>query len=142
MRRVTRPGGCIAAAVWDFPGGLTYQRLFWDTAAARDPKAAEGRARHYAADLLWAGELEAAFADAGAHDIVATSLTIRIVYANFADYWEPIANAPGPVGDYVKSLDPTSLAALARAVESAYLSGRSDGPRSMTATAWAAKGRV
>jgi hypothetical protein len=29
----------IAAAVWDFPGGLVYQRIFWDTAAALDPDA-------------------------------------------------------------------------------------------------------
>src|SRR3984893_9020581 len=33
MRRVVRPGGVVAAAVWDFRGGLVYQRLFWDTAA-------------------------------------------------------------------------------------------------------------
>lgn len=96
MRRVTRPGGAIAAAVWDFAGGLTYQRLFWDTAAARDPAAEEARARHYAATLTWPGELEAAFADAGARDIVATSLTMRMVYADFADYWRPIADAQAP----------------------------------------------
>ncbi|MFI4986424.1 MAG: class I SAM-dependent methyltransferase [Alphaproteobacteria bacterium] len=142
MRRVTRPGGTIAAAVWDFAGGLTYQRLFWDTAAARDPAAATARARHYAAGLTWPGELEAAFASAGVRDIVATSLTMRMVYADFADYWAPIASAQGPVGDYVKRLDPASLAALADAVESAYLAGRPDGPRSMTATAWAVRGVV
>ncbi len=39
MRRATRSGGTIAAAVWDFPGGLVYQRIFWDTAAALDPEA-------------------------------------------------------------------------------------------------------
>jgi ubiquinone/menaquinone biosynthesis C-methylase UbiE len=139
MRRVTRPGGTIAAAVWDFAGGLTYQRLFWDTAAALDLRASKARARHYAAGLTWAGELEAAFAESGARDIIATSLTMRMVYADFADYWEPITHAQGPVGDYVKSLDPTSLAVLAGEVESAYLAGRPDGPRSMTATAWAAK---
>ena len=43
MVRVTRPGGVVAAAVWDFCGGLVYQRLFWDTAAALDRSA--GRAR-------------------------------------------------------------------------------------------------
>jgi ubiquinone/menaquinone biosynthesis C-methylase UbiE len=142
MRRVTRPGGVIAAAVWDFAGGLTYQRLFWDTAAALDPAAAKARARHYSAALTWPGELEAALASAGAKDVVATSLTMRMVYADFADYWEPIAHAQGPVGDYVKQLDAAALAALAGAVEGAYLAGRPDGPRSMTATAWAARGRV
>jgi ubiquinone/menaquinone biosynthesis C-methylase UbiE len=142
MRRVTRPGGVIAAAVWDFAGGLTYQRLFWDTAAALDPQADQARARHYAADLTWPGELEAAFTEAGTRDIVTASLTMRMVYADFADYWNPIANAQGPVGDYVKRLDPQFLSGLAGAVERAYLAGRPDGPRSMTATAWAVKGQV
>ena len=36
MRRVTVPGGHIVAAVWDFRGGLVYQRIFWDTAAGID----------------------------------------------------------------------------------------------------------
>lgn len=142
MVRLTRPGGTVAAAVWDFAGGLTYQRIFWDTAAARDPEADAARARHYAAALTWPGELEAAFAAAGLRSVVAGSLTIRMVYASFADYWDPIATAQGPVGDYVRTRTPAALAALATAVESAYRAGRPDGPRSLTATAWAAKGVV
>jgi hypothetical protein len=110
--------------------------VFWDTAAALDPNAAKARARHYAAGLTWAAE------SAGARDVVAASLTLRMVYADSADYWGPIAHAQVPMGDYIKSLAPTALAALARAMESAYLAGRSDGQRTMTATAWAAKGRV
>jgi hypothetical protein len=39
MSRATRLGGVVAAAVWDFAGGLVYQRIFWDTAAALDPEA-------------------------------------------------------------------------------------------------------
>jgi SAM-dependent methyltransferase len=34
MRRVTAPGGRLVAAVWDFRGGLVYQRIFWDTAGS------------------------------------------------------------------------------------------------------------
>lgn len=43
MARVARPGGIVAAAVWDFRGGLVYQRLFWDTAAGLDDGAAAVR---------------------------------------------------------------------------------------------------
>ena len=46
MHRATRAGGLVAAAVWDFPGGLVYQRIFWDTAAALDPEANGARGRH------------------------------------------------------------------------------------------------
>ena len=71
-----------------------------------------------------------------------TSLTIRIEYAGFDDYWEPIANAQGPVGDYIKRLAPARLEILSQAVRRAYLAGSSEGPRSMAATAWAARGAV
>ena len=70
------------------------------------------------------------------------SLTIRIEYEDFADYWLPITNAQGPVGDYVKRLAPERLVALEEAVRRAYLHGAPDGPRSMAATAWAARGVV
>jgi SAM-dependent methyltransferase len=142
MRRVTRVGGVVAAAVWDFPGGLVYQRIFWDTAAALDPAADRARARHYSSSLTGPGELVAAFAAAGLDRIESASLTIRMEYREFADYWEPIANAQGPLGDYVRALPPARLTALALAVRRAYLAGAPDGPRSMAATAWAAHGIV
>jgi hypothetical protein len=63
-------------------------------------------------------------------------------YADFADYWDPIANAQGPVGDYVKRLPPERLETLAAAVRRAYLAGSADGPRSLAASAWAARATV
>lgn len=140
MRRVTRPGGVVAAAVWDFAGGLTAQRLFWDTAAAIDPAADRARARHFSSPLTQPGGLEAAFRETGLRRVEARSLTIRMDYAGFWDYWQPFAEAQGPVGDYVRQLSPDDTKRLAALVERAYLSGGADGPRSMTATAWAAKG--
>ena len=38
--RVTRPGGLIAAAVWDYGDGMQMLRAFWDEAVAADPAAA------------------------------------------------------------------------------------------------------
>ena len=142
MRRATRSGGTVAGVVWDFPGGLVYQRIFWDTAAALDPEADRARARHFSSPLMRPGALGAAFGAAGLCQIEAGSLTIRIDYADFDDYWEPIANAQGPVGDYVKRLSAAQLEALCEAVRRAYLAGSADGPRSMAATAWAARGVV
>jgi SAM-dependent methyltransferase len=142
MRRVTRVGGIVAAAVWDFSGGLTYQRIFWDTAAALDPEADRARARHFTSPLTRAGELEAAFRAAGLADVEARCLTIRMHYTSFEDYWQPILNAQGPVGDYISRLPPDRRRTLAAALERAYRCGEEDGPRSMAATAWAAKGRV
>src|SRR5918997_972832 len=50
MRRVTRPGGTVAAAVWDYAGEMTLLRRFWDAAVAVDPAAGrrdEGRCMPY-----------------------------------------------------------------------------------------------
>jgi hypothetical protein len=142
MAHVTRPGGVIAAAVWDFAGGLVYQRIFWDTAAALDPEADLSRGRLFSSPLTGPGELAAAFGEVGLRQVQPASLTIRMEYADFSDYWEPIANAQGPVGDYVKRLSPDQLDTLATAVRRAYLGGGADRPRSMAATAWAARGVV
>jgi SAM-dependent methyltransferase len=142
LRRVTRAGGVVAAAVWDFSGGLVYQRIFWDTAAALDPEAARARARHFSSPLTREGELGAALRVAGLQAVEERALAIRMRYLDFADYWQPIAQAQGPVGDYVKRLPSDRLGALRQALAEAYCCGRPDGPRGMAATAWAAKGRV
>ena len=54
MRRVTRPGGVVAAAFWDLPGGSPSQRMLWDTAAALDEAAAAGARPHDGAPDLCA----------------------------------------------------------------------------------------
>jgi ubiquinone/menaquinone biosynthesis C-methylase UbiE len=36
MIRVTRPGGIVAAAVWDYSDGMEMLRVFWDEAVALD----------------------------------------------------------------------------------------------------------
>lgn len=142
MRRVTKPGGVVAAAVWDFAGGLVYQRIFWDTAAALDFRADIARGRHYGHALLKPGALADAMRRAGLHEIEETSLTIRMDYADFEDYWGPIATAQGPLGDYVRAAEPALLERIRERVRAAFLSGGADGPRSMAATAWGAKARV
>jgi SAM-dependent methyltransferase len=57
MVRVTRPGGVVATAVWDFCGGLVYQRLFWDTAAMLEVSAVQARDRLFSHPLSQLAEL-------------------------------------------------------------------------------------
>jgi SAM-dependent methyltransferase len=142
MRRVTRPGGTIAAAVWDFRGGLVYQRLFWDTAAGIDPAAAAVRDRLFSHPLALPEGLIDLWQQAGLAKTERASLTIRMDYPSFNDYWEPLLGGQGPVGTYVGELSPALRAEIEERVRGAYLSGAPDGPRSMTATAWAVRGIV
>ena len=142
MRRVTIPGGVILAAVWDFRGGLVYQRIFWDTAASIDPHAGAARDRLFSTPLGLPGGLVALFCRAGLDRIEESSITVRMDYADFSDYWQPLLGGQGPVGTYVTSLDEDLRRRVAEAVRRAYCSGAPDGERSLTATAWAVRGTV
>ena len=142
MRRVTRSGGVLAAAVWDFCGGLVCQRLFWDTAAAIDPPAGQARDRLFSHPLAQPDGLASLWQASGLRDVKGGSLTIRMDYASFADYWEPLLGGQGPFGSYVAGLSDEHRARIHAAVSDAYCSGAPDGPRSLAATAWAVRGRV
>ncbi len=85
MRRVLRPGGSAAAAVWS-DGGLPSWRLFWDTVVAVEPQAANrapGRAQR---PMTGEGELGGAFGRAGFTNIAETMLSISMDYAGFEDF--------------------------------------------------------
>ena len=142
MRRVVQPGGVVAAAVWDFRGGLVFQRLFWDTAAGLDPGAGAARDRLFSGPLALPDGLPALWRDAGLAAVERGSITIRMEYADFADYWEPLLGGQGPVGAYVEGLPAERRRLIEERVRAAFLSGAPDGPRSLTATAWAVRGIV
>lgn len=142
MRRVTRPGGIVAAAVWDAPGGMPGQRMFWDTAAMLEPSAMKARARALAKLVVAENGMARLWAEAGLLNITQTSLHIRMNYLKFSDYWTPLLGGEGGIGAYLETLSESRRAILRRHVRSAYLAGSRDGPRSFTATAWACRGEV
>ena len=140
LRRVTKPGGTVAAAVWDVRGGFVANRIVFDVAAMLDPKANERRARNFTRPMTRPGELGAAWRRAGFTDVQETMLTIRMEFASFEDYWAPYDGKEGPIADYVSTLGADERTKLRDAVRLAYLDGEADGVRSYAATAWAVKG--
>jgi SAM-dependent methyltransferase len=140
MVRVTRPGGTVAAAVWDFRGGLTFLRVLMDTAAMVDPEGEAFRARQCSGPLTGPGELAAAWTEAGLREVEQASLTIRMEFASFADYFGPWLAGQGTVGAYIAGRTAEQRELIARHLELAYLAGGEDGPRSFAATAWAVRG--
>jgi ubiquinone/menaquinone biosynthesis C-methylase UbiE len=142
MRRVTRPGGVVAAAFWDSPGGSPSQRMLWDTAAALDPAAAEARDRTMGRPVYAPGAMQRMWAEVGLLEIDQRSLVIRMDFADFADYWQPYASGEGALGAYVASLDDAGRDRLERHLRAAYLTGRPDGARSFVAVALSCRGVV
>jgi ubiquinone/menaquinone biosynthesis C-methylase UbiE len=140
MRRVARPHSTVAAAVWDARGGYVANRILFDTAAMLDPTANERRARNYTRPMTRPGELATAWRKAGFENVQEGTLTIRMEFASFSDYWAPYVGKEGPAAEYVSTLSADQQQKLKDAVERAYLDGEQDGIRSYAATAWVVRG--
>ncbi len=142
MRRVTRRGGTVAAATWDTRGGFVALRLVLDAAAMLDEAGRRERAAAYTRPLSRPGELARVWSDVGLSNVVQESVTIRMDFGSFVDFWAPIGGKEGPVAEYVGGLGLEGAERLREAVRLAYLDGEVDGPRSYAATAWVVKGTV
>jgi len=134
MARVTRPGGVVAACVWDHAGGGGPLALFWRAVTEIDPLA------HDESKLAGAreGHLAELFVLAGLADVESTVLTVRAGFPTFADWWDPFTLGVGPAGAYVAELDGRERAAL-RSRCAALVPAA---PFEITASAWTALGRV
>lgn len=140
MLRVTRPGGTVAAATWDTRGGLVALRMIYDAAAVLDQNGSRARAAAYTRPMSRPGDLARVWQGAGLTNVVQEALTIRMEFASFADFWEPVEGKEGPISEYVGALAADARARLRGMVRLAYIDGEADGARSYAATAWVVKG--
>jgi hypothetical protein len=92
--------------------------------------------------LTGPGEMSAMWRQVGLTEVEETSLTIRMDYANFDEYWQPLASRDSPPGQYVTTLSDQARATLREHVRRGFLGNRPDGPRSFASTAWACRGTV
>jgi len=116
--------------------------MLWDTAVAIDPNARVARDKLFANPVAIPGGLARFFDDAGFANVETQSLTIRMDYENFDDYWRSFLAGQGPVGAYFANLSAALTVRIKEAVRDAYCCGSPDGPRSLTASAWAVRGKV
>ena len=142
MFRVVRPGGVIAATVWDTFGGMPSQRIFWDTIAAIEPGAFGRRGAALIKPMTFPGEMMRAFSVAGLEQISETTLAIRMDFADFDDYWLPLINGQGTLAAFLSTLSEGVQERVRAGTRDAYLCDLPDGPRSFASVAWAVKGTV
>lgn len=134
MARVTRPGGVIAACVWDHEGGTGPLSLFWEAVHQLAPDI-EGEVGMAGARRGHLGEL---MRSAGIGDVHEDVLAVDVEHAGFDEWWEPYTLGVGPAGAYVDSLGDehrTELRERCRGLVP-------DGPFVITARAWVARGRA
>ena len=140
MARVTRPGGTLAAYVWDYSGKMELMRVFWDAAVELDPAAAkldEG----LRFPLCHPEALDTLFQSAGLTRVTTTAIDIATPFASFDDYWSPFLGGNGPAPAYAMSLDEPTRVRLRECIRER-LPIRADGSVQLTARAWAVRGVV
>jgi SAM-dependent methyltransferase len=133
MARVTRPGGAVAACVWDHAGGTGPLHLFWEAARQLDPGVPDEASLPGARE----GHLVELFEAAGLREVRGSVVTADdLEMATFDAYWEPFSRGVGPAGAYLASLGPPARERL----ESAARALAGPEPFVVSARAWAARG--
>jgi SAM-dependent methyltransferase len=137
MARVARPGGVVAACVWDLRGGgMTMLKTFWEAARSLEPATSGEDTRVGGRE----GEIAELFAAAGMEDVEGGDITATASYEGFDDWWEPFTLGVGPAGGHVAKLDDERRAALREACRERL--GKGDEPFELDARAWYARGRA
>ena len=138
MARVTRPGGVVAAAVWDYGGGMGMLRTFWDAAPASTP----GR-RARRGDTMPLGRPGGLAATCGSATGLDRrrrgGLTMAMAFIVFDDYWEPFLLGAGPGR---RPRRPACRMPVARPCATELAGPPGAGPFELTATAWWVRGTV
>lgn len=140
MVRVTRPGGRVAAYVWDYAGGMQMIRHFWDVALELN----RGDSKLDQAErfpLCQPGPLEQLFRRAGLISVSVRAIDIPTVFRDFEDYRSPFLGKQGAAPTYLASL-PGETRDRIRVGLKARLVAAADGSIAMTARAWAVQGTV
>lgn len=140
MGRIVKPGGIVAAYVWDYAGKMELMRYFWDAAAALDPATHElDEGRRF--PICQPRPLTELFAQTGLRDVEVRPIDIPTDFRDFDDYWSPFLGGQGPAPGYAMSLSEERRGALRERIRSK-LPIAKDGAIHLIARAWAVKGRT
>lgn len=134
MRRCTRPGGVVAACVWDLTEGHGPLEPFWRAARDLDPGVEDES--HRAGGRR--GHLEELLNAAGLREVAGEELWIEVEHASFDEWWVPFEARVGPAGAYLARLSSEDRERLRERAQRQV----SEPPFVLRARAWAARGEV
>jgi SAM-dependent methyltransferase len=138
MRDRCRPGGTLAAYVWDYAGGVEFLRYFWEEAVALDPQAA-ALDESLRFGLWQTPALATLFREVSLAQVETSVLEIPTDFVDFDDYWKPFLGGSGPAPSYVATLDATRRESLRARLERRLPAG-GDGHIRLRARASAVRG--
>jgi SAM-dependent methyltransferase len=129
MRRVVRPGGVVAACMWDREG-MEMLAAVSRTQQALDPSRPGSE---QLTNYRTREEIEGLFGDG----VEMATLEVEAGYSGLDEFWDALADGAGPAGVWAASLDE---AQRKQAREEIYRQvGEPDGPFTLVGRAWAAK---
>lgn len=103
MKRISKPGGLIAAYIWDYSDRMDLLRYFWNAAILIDPNSRE-LDEGIRFPICNTDNLKNAFKQAGLIEVEVTKLDIMTRFKDFDDYWNPFLSGQGPAPSYLASL--------------------------------------
>jgi len=140
MVRVTKPGGKVAAYVWDYARGMEIMRHFWDAAIAVSPDDSKlDQAERF--PICQPEPLQVLFQEIGLRSVSCRAFDIPTVFLNFDDYWSPFLGKQGAAPTYLASVDDTTREKI-RALLASRLVPSADGTIVLRARAWGVQGTV
>ncbi len=140
MVRVTRPGGRVAAYVWDYAGGMQMIRHFWDVALELNRGDAQlDQAERF--PLCQPGPLEQLFQRVGLISVSVRAIDVPTVFRDFEDYWRPFLGKQGAAPTYLATLRDDTRDRIRDTLRTRLVPS-ADGSIAMTARAWAVQGSV
>jgi SAM-dependent methyltransferase len=140
VRRVTQPGGLVAAAVWDYGELMHMLRAFWDAAVDVDERAEKLDEKHM--PLCRAGELSQLWQQGGLENVHEQPLDITMKFDSFTDYWDPFFLGQGPAGAYLRTVHGDERQVLRNAVKRQLTISSESDAFALPARVWAVRGTV
>jgi SAM-dependent methyltransferase len=140
MQRVVRPGGIVAAYVWDHADQMQFTRYFWNAAVKLDPAAYElDEGQRF--QICKPESLTKLFLTAKLNNIEVRAIDVPTVFRDFDDYWRPFLGGQGPAPTYAMSLSEGRRTALKEEIR-ANLPIASDDSIHLITRAWAIRGEL
>jgi SAM-dependent methyltransferase len=135
MGRVTKPGGAVAACVWDHAaGGRGPMSVYYEALHEVDPS----RPNESERPGTRPGHLAELFRTAAFEEIEEATLIARVEHPTFDEWWAPFELGVGPIADVFAELGPERVAQLRELCREAL----PPAPFTVEARAWAVSAKA
>lgn len=136
MLRVVKPGGWVAAYMWDLPGGgIPIEPMYRALKTLGITIAIPG------IEVSRRDNMRTVWEKAGLQSIDTRVIRIPVVYSGFDDFWQSFSVPEGPSGQAIRKMSPPEIEQLKRTLRE-QLPASSDGQIAYQSSANAVKGKA